>query len=610
MTENQPSLQSIRRVKRQVELDLVDLANVHAVDIGEKITDGTPTGELSIIVYVDKKRKQIAAKDRVPEEISGIRTDVQESEPDVLHPLAVRIADDEVLVDKTRYATLEGGMSIGPCRAIYLEPPDVDEAGWYIFVGTLGAIVKDKDSGDPLILTNFHVAMVDDTWSVGDDMAQPSRLDGGVCPGDRVGALLRGSLSHHVDGALISIEDRPHVCEILDIGGVKGTKTAADGISVRKRGRTTELTHGTVISTNYTTTINYGDGLGSVTLIDQLRIQVSDPPSSMFGTNGDSGSVVVDDDEYIVGLYFAGTPSGDYGVANPIADVLGELNIEVCTKPIIKLKKENWKEFWKEHPKEFIKEWKEWAFEKEYIETYERPPWLERPPRWRPPEVQPPRVTTPPVGVRGAAEGVRPMAGTGWIEDMGVHAPGSAPNPVGLEHLSATVVQWDGTLAPVAGFVDWGAGGGLNVNYYTTLVLCGECYRLRVTLTHYSSPATVYALDRVGNVVDSKTMTVAGTPETLLLASAGPTGILYIVVEAPQNETILHKVECTGRQRFKHPREAKWSQFEHPPWLESPGVVEPRNPAAPPPRPFVGHDLRPDMRRGALRGESDFRASE
>ncbi len=82
----------------------------------------------------------------------------------------------------------------------------------------------------------------------------------------------------------------------------------------------------------------------------------------MFGTNGDSGSVVVDDDEYIVGLYFAGTPSGDYGVANPIADVLSELNIEVCTKPIIKLKKENWKEswkeHWKEHPKEFIKEWK------------------------------------------------------------------------------------------------------------------------------------------------------------------------------------------------------------------------------------------------------------
>ncbi len=167
------------------------------------------------------------------------------------------------------------------------------------------------------------------------------------------------------------------------------------------------------------------------------------------------------------------------------------------------------------------------------------------------------------------------MAGDWWIEDMSVHAPGSAPNPVGLDYLSATVVQWDGTLAPVADFVDWGAGGGLNVNYYTTLVLCSECYRLRVTLTHYSSPVTVYAFDRVGNLVDSKTMTVGGTPEMLLFASPGPTGIRYLVIEAPQDEAILHKVECTGRQRFKHPRESKWSQLEHPPWLERPGVAEP-----------------------------------
>ena len=55
------SHESIRRVKKRIEEELLALPNVHAVDIGEKITDGKPTGELSIVVYVDQK-KNVAAK--------------------------------------------------------------------------------------------------------------------------------------------------------------------------------------------------------------------------------------------------------------------------------------------------------------------------------------------------------------------------------------------------------------------------------------------------------------------------------------------------------------------------------------------------------------------
>lgn len=380
--------ESIRRVKKRIEEELLDLANVHAVDIGEKITGGEPTGELSIIVYVDEKKKQVAAKDKVPPEIEGIKTDVQEEEPDELHPALLRLEPDELLVDVTRYSTLMGGMSLGPCRAIYMEPPDVEAAGYYVTVGTLGAIVTDKTSGAPLMLTNFHVAAVDNAWSVGDDMAQPSRVDGGRCPSDRVGALQRGVLSSNVDGAVVSIEDRPYSCEIVSIGDVRGTRPAAVGMAVRKRGRTTELTHGVVISTDYTTTIPYGDGLGSVTLVDQVRIAVDAAQSTMFGTNGDSGSVVADAEGYVVGLYFAGGASGTRGVANPIAKVLAELNIEVCasTKPVDKGPKEHLKDF-KEFRAETVekrpfKEWLKWEkekFEKEKPEKLEVEGWVGRP---------------------------------------------------------------------------------------------------------------------------------------------------------------------------------------------------------------------------------------
>ena len=68
----------------------------------------------------------------------------------------------------------------------------------------------------------------------------------GAVPGDIVGTLTRAPLNAGVDGAVATIiRAAAHVCEILDIGDVNGTATAAADMAVRKRGRTTELTHGT-----------------------------------------------------------------------------------------------------------------------------------------------------------------------------------------------------------------------------------------------------------------------------------------------------------------------------------------------------------------------------
>ena len=53
----------------------------------------------------------------------------------------------EPLIDATAYTTLEGGISMGPCRSVFLSPPDVPAPGNYIFVGTLGAMVRDRTSG-------------------------------------------------------------------------------------------------------------------------------------------------------------------------------------------------------------------------------------------------------------------------------------------------------------------------------------------------------------------------------------------------------------------------------------------------------------------------------
>lgn len=178
----------VSQVKSEKEVELLNLPNVTGVFTGTKITDGEDTGQIAIVVTVSQK-KDVPAKSRVPATINGIPTDVIE---EVIVPMSgASLLIDELtpLIDATNYPTLEGGMSIGPCRSIFMEPPDVETAGNYVFVGTLGCIVRDNATNDPMMLSNFHVMCVDDGWSAGDAIAQPSRVDGGACPADEVGAL-------------------------------------------------------------------------------------------------------------------------------------------------------------------------------------------------------------------------------------------------------------------------------------------------------------------------------------------------------------------------------------------------------------------------------------
>ena len=68
------------------------------------------------------------------------------------------------MIDTGTYATLEGGMSVGPCRSFFWSRRR-SGAGNYVFTGTLGCIVTDNASKDPMMLSNFHVMCVDDTWA-------------------------------------------------------------------------------------------------------------------------------------------------------------------------------------------------------------------------------------------------------------------------------------------------------------------------------------------------------------------------------------------------------------------------------------------------------------
>ena len=333
MAEHTHTRGQIRPVKQAVEDRLLALPGVQGVDIDRKISHGEVTDELSIVVYVAEKKDpgELSEDELIPAEIDGIPTDVQE---EVIELQSLLVPQEQLLsgLDTGKYTPLRGGISMGPCRGIYMEPPDVPSPGHYLTSGTLGALVRDRATGARMALTNFHVACVDDTWSVGDAMAQPSRPDGGSCPADRYGTLTRSSLSENVDGAVITLDEGvDRECRIEEIGDVQGTVAAQVGTAVRKRGRTTRLTFGQVASTDATVTVNFGDGIGTRTLKNQIRVTPDTAQNARFSDRGDSGSVVVDANNRVLGLLWAGATNGSATFLNPINHVLNELDIELCT---------------------------------------------------------------------------------------------------------------------------------------------------------------------------------------------------------------------------------------------------------------------------------------
>ncbi|MGB4078731.1 MAG: hypothetical protein WBK43_09420, partial [Prolixibacteraceae bacterium] len=274
------------------------------------------TDEICIRVHVTKKKKTVYKKEMIPAEIDGIKTDVLEGTyvPQMLSPKAI----DELLSDTVKYRPLKGGISIGPDRSV----------GGNIFTGTLGCMVTDVATGKPLMLSNYHVMCIDNGWHVGDQMNQPSLIDMGT-HADGAGTLLRAVLSSHVDGAVASINSGINSsAAIVDIGNVAGTATALLGDAVRKRGRTTLLTYGFVDGLNGTVNIDYGDGIGVKTLTSQILIRPDTTINPRFSNSGDSGSTIVNGDDKVIGLLFAGSSSAPFlTIANPIGFVETELAV-------------------------------------------------------------------------------------------------------------------------------------------------------------------------------------------------------------------------------------------------------------------------------------------
>ncbi|MEN8149212.1 MAG: hypothetical protein ABFS86_05280 [Planctomycetota bacterium] len=208
----------------------------------------------------------------------------------------------------------------------------------YCFAGTLGCLVEDS-SGTYYILSNNHVFSRDIndavTGDLGDRVTQPATLDNG-CTRDWSDVVARVSDwkaidfsvggTNVIDAAIAKIVVGTVDTDgtILGIGSPSATPaTASVGLAVKKAGRTTGKTKGTVEFTGVTITVDYGSGR-LATFTDQIAV------GGGFSRAGDSGSLILTSDGDPLALLFAG--SSTHTFANPIQAVLTEFGVTVVGK--------------------------------------------------------------------------------------------------------------------------------------------------------------------------------------------------------------------------------------------------------------------------------------
>ena len=209
-------------------------------------------------------------------------------------------------VDRTsEIRPMIGGISVGHYR---------------ITAGTLGSLVYDKFTNQPLILSNCHVLANSDTPTddyafKGDPIYHPGPTDTGAT--SVVGKLERWvPLEHGVTiDAATALTTVGISNYILGVPKITGVTSPVVGMDIVKSGRTTGFTEGRILSVNSTIDVDYGNG--TVRLTDQFI-------TTNMSNGGDSGSIGITPDGKVVGLLFAGSNSVTvFNNINHVIDLLG-----------------------------------------------------------------------------------------------------------------------------------------------------------------------------------------------------------------------------------------------------------------------------------------------
>jgi hypothetical protein len=293
--------------------------NIVGYGIARRITRGVVTGELALKVYVREKlpRSALRAQDVVPEhlDVPGVNGSVTFD----VEPVGVQRLD--LLGQRRR--PLSPGFSVGAGR-------DAGTLGCFV---TLSTDTSTSAKKRRFLLSNAHVIAGSGFSRKGSPVFQPAREEDGGLAGDKVATLFRSSklsflasrYTNLIDAAIALITEKDLDPVIPHVGPIAGVNfRIMRGMKIKKFGRTTGLTHGEVRDIDYRTFLRYPTprGLrkaGFKNLVFCTRY--SEP--------GDSGSVILDSRNNVVGLHICGQSSGSSFI--PIKAVCDELGVRVLS---------------------------------------------------------------------------------------------------------------------------------------------------------------------------------------------------------------------------------------------------------------------------------------
>lgn len=315
--------------------------NIIGIGEGHKWIRGENTGQKATVVLVRKKlgKDNLLRGSIIPQRINNRPTDV------------IEVGDVRLYNDRT-------GM-MRPAR------PGISIGHYKVSAGTLGAIVKDRLTGETLILSNNHVLAnssdgTDDRAAAGDIILQPGSIDGNndsteatiaylerfiplnrrvaasQCPiaklfettlnkciavfrpNYQIKVLRENDAVNVVDCAVARpVSEAVVTDEILGFGKVAGIKEPEIGMEIKKSGRSSGITSSFILATDVTVRVDVGNKEYGI-FTDQILAGPMSVP-------GDSGSLILTEDNYAVGLLFAG--SEKVTMLNRIDHVFDALNI-------------------------------------------------------------------------------------------------------------------------------------------------------------------------------------------------------------------------------------------------------------------------------------------
>ncbi|UXY32069.1 hypothetical protein [Streptomyces sp. HUAS TT20] len=313
--------EALLAVKERAADVLMRIPGVTGVGIGGRERDGSPTGELVLKVFVQRKRPlaELTPGEALPTWFEGVGIDVSElgigrleTAPPIEEATPATVPGSPLTsdhdTDDERYRPLIGGSRV---------QSDMSGVGF----GTLGCfLLHATDPNKVYAITNYHVVVgggqnrppaVAGSTRVGQSEASSSPTK---CCSHMIGTFVGGGRDTVRDAALIQLDaGMEYRKELMGIGVVTGTHTITQQeaqtqrYAVRKRGARTRLTGGVVEAINTTHTSSDGFTRSNITVVKpNPNVAVPAGRPLYFSDAGDSGSVLVNDQGQAVTLHFAG----------------------------------------------------------------------------------------------------------------------------------------------------------------------------------------------------------------------------------------------------------------------------------------------------------------